>query len=88
MEDLADSKQEGGALIVLKWILGGLCTIIFGAGTAWLSHIDAELGTIRVEQQSKIAKVAMLEAKVEDTSNRLARIEDKLDVILDRLPHR
>lgn len=86
----ADLEQHDGsiALSTLWWILGIFSTVVMTAGGAWLAHVDSELSLIKGEQQNKIAKIATLEEKVNSTTSRLERIEDKLDIIIEKLPRR
>ena len=37
---------------------------------------------------NRLAKVDVLESRLDSTQFRLSRIEDKLDVVIDRLPSR
>lgn len=75
--EIRDDHAGSLSLTTLWWILGIFSTIVIGGGGAWMTAVNARL-----------TKVDILENKVEMGQMRLTRIEDKLDVLIDRLPAR
>jgi hypothetical protein len=78
METDSNNSHSGSlSLSTLWWIMGIFSTLILGGGGAWMTAVN-----------SRLAKVDVLESRMDTTQGRLMRIEDKLDLVIDRLPSR
>jgi hypothetical protein len=72
-----EASNNSLSMTTIWWIIGIFSTVVVGGGGAWMTAVN-----------SKLMKVDVLEIKVENTQYRLTRIEDKLDVVIDRLPNK
>lgn len=69
---------------ILQWIIGGLTTIAFAGGSAWLNHIEAQVDKLSETNLVQSQQVAELRAQTVLNEKRLDRIEQKLDVLIQR----
>jgi hypothetical protein len=73
VEAMADQIDHG----TFQWVVGGLLGLLSSLGGFWLSHLTLRIDDIGQRQ-------AATEARVSDMKGYLTRIEEKLDVLVQR----
>jgi len=66
------------------WIIGVLSTILLSAGTAWLHAVQTGEDALQSLQRNQAERIAVLEHEISEVHDRLQRIEQKLDRVLNR----
>ena len=69
----------------LMWItMTSSCGIVFIGFMAWMTSMNTRLTSIDGIMALRGERVAALESVVKETNNRLSRMEDKIDLIVER----
>jgi hypothetical protein len=66
-----------------RWIVGGLLGVICSIGGFWLSHLTGKIEDIAADIASRNQRISVLEANVGAVSQRLDRIESKIDYLIE-----
>ena len=70
---------------LLIYVLGIAVTIIIGGGGSWMSSISSEVKAIGDLQRDRGERVSIVEARVNQQSIELDRINAKLDKIWEKV---
>ena len=68
---------------IVKWIITGISGIALTGGSFWLNDITSKLEAVENAANAKAEKLAQLEYANGEVARRLARIEDKLDRVIE-----
>lgn len=85
---MAPKVEKGSTAPLVNWVITALGTIITAGMSFWLTHMAAQVDTIRAEQSAKSDRLSKVEAYVSSSDQRLDRIESKLDIVLQRSAQR
>lgn len=80
MKDLVERRELSTEQIVKGFLNAGLI-VLLGSGSFWLTNVWAKLE--RLEQSKD--KIIALEAKQVSNEKRLDRIEQKIDLLLEKV---
>lgn len=68
---------------IVKWIITGISGIALTGASFWLNDITSKLEAVENAANAKAEKLAQLEYANGEVARRLARIEDKLDRVIE-----
>ena len=81
-------EQNGGRVWMDRWnwaIIVTMASLLIAISGAILNSFNTHVTTLEATVQQHGERIAVIESEVRTTNNRLQRIEDKLDKILDQL---
>ncbi len=69
----------------VRWLIGGLCSVVVIGGTAWIRHVEQEIDRNRFETQIISNKISRLEVSIENVEKQLDSMSSKMDKMLDEM---
>ena len=82
--EIVDRRNGNGSSKLIWWMMVTAVGLVVMGGMGWMSHQSHALAAIQASQSVRGERLSALETNYTSIALRLTRIEDKMDVLLER----